>query len=116
MFIRSRSEAPKLSRAGLESAVLLSGADAETQLTVTWVEVEPGGGQAMHSHPQEQVYVVVSGEGRVTVDGEVADLRPGDLVHIPGGAEHAIATVGPQPLTYVSAATPPIAIKGFYET
>jgi hypothetical protein len=39
-------------------------------LSVTWVEGEPGSEQYRHAHDAEQVYVVVAGKGIMHVDGE----------------------------------------------
>ena len=91
---------------------------AETDLTITWVEVDPGASQMHHSHQPEQVYVIVAGEGRVSVTGEQRNVEAGDLVHIPSNADHAIENTGEHPLEYVSAATPAFPtedIEEFYE-
>lgn len=116
MHVRSRRAATQLRRSGLTSAVLLHPPDGDTALTVTWVAVEPGAAQPMHSHPQEQVYVIVEGTGRVTVGEETADVEAGTLVHIPGDAPHAVRNTGTGVLNYVSAATPPLALDAFYES
>ncbi|MFW5929944.1 MAG: cupin domain-containing protein [Halobacteriota archaeon] len=91
--------------------------DFETDLTLTWVEVEPGESQDVHSHSQEQMYVVVEGEG-VHVDGEESDVSSGDAVHVPSNASHGIENTGEGVLEYVSAATPGIPldmVEEFYE-
>jgi mannose-6-phosphate isomerase-like protein (cupin superfamily) len=120
MRVSSRDEAPTLSRGdGLVSTILHSERDAaDTDLTITWVEVDPGASQVHHSHDPEQVYVVVAGEGRMSVAGEQRDVAAGDLVHIPSNADHAIENTGAEPLEYVSAATPAFpseAVEAFYE-
>lgn len=78
----------------------------DTELTVTWVDVEPGAHQKLHSHDPEQVYLVVRGEARMTVDDEEREVRAGDLIHVPSNAEHAIKNTGDGILEYISAATP----------
>ena len=85
-----------------------------TDLTVTWVEIGPGGRQPAHSHPAEQIYVIVAGAGGVEADGKRARVGRGDLVHLPGGSRHGIANVEGEPLIYVSAATPAIDVRAFY--
>jgi quercetin dioxygenase-like cupin family protein len=42
----------------------------------------------MHSHPNEQVGYVISGELEMTIDGVVRVCAPGDCYHIPGDVEH----------------------------
>lgn len=120
MRTTSTAEAPALSRGdGVVSRLLHSPRqDAETDLTVTWVEMAPGAVQERHSHEAEQVYVVLAGAGRMHVDDEEQQVAAGNLVHVPGGAEHGLENTGDEPLEYVSAATPAIPdgdVQAFYE-
>ena len=117
----NREEVPALSRGdGVVSRLLHTQGDApDTDLTVTWVEVEPGSEQVAHSHLPEQVYVVVAGEGRMRVGNEERDVSAGDVVHIPPNAEHGIENTGDEMLEYVSAATPAFPreqVERFYES
>jgi len=85
-------------------------------LTVTWVDVPPGAEQRPHSHPDsEQVYVIVRGSGHIWVAGDTERVAEGDLVFIPPGAEHGIKNEGPDPLVYVSAASPPMSMVELYD-
>lgn len=43
-------------------------------------------GQAPHG--LDEVYYVVEGRGKLSVDGEVLDVRPGSVVFVAAGAEH----------------------------
>lgn len=47
----------------------------------------------MHSHPNEQVGIVVSGEIEMTVGGEVRVCVPGESYAIPGDVEHTARAV-----------------------
>ena len=120
MHITSSEDAPALSRGdGLVSRILLSERDVpDTDLTITRVEVEPGAEQVIHSHDPEQVYVILAGQGRMTVGGDTERVEAGDLVHVPSKTDHGIENTGKEPLEYVSAATPafPMAeVDEFYE-
>ena len=78
-------------------------------MTVTWVDVPPGAEQRAHSHPDsEQVYVIVRGQGRMSVAGDVEHVGEGDLVFIPPATNHAIVNEGSEDLVYVAAAAPPV--------
>ena len=44
-----------------------------------WAKFEPGGTYELHSHPHEQMSVIVSGRMRLTVGDEVRDIGPGDM-------------------------------------
>lgn len=108
MQVLNKNEAPELSREdGLVSHILHSERDVEsTDLTVTWVDVEPGSKQVVHEHGPEQVYIIISGEGMMHVGGEEREVREGDLIHIPSNTEHGIRNTSQETLEYISAATP----------
>jgi mannose-6-phosphate isomerase-like protein (cupin superfamily) len=92
---------------GLVSHLLHSRADvSETDLTITWVEVEPGASQVPHAHDPEQVYVIVAGRGLMTVGDDRREVSAGELVHIPSNTDHGIENTGTETLEYVSSATP----------
>ena len=64
-----------------------------TGLVVQCIEVNQP--SPMHSHSDvEQIYLISSGRGLVTVDGETVEVTPDDLVFIPAGADHCIAPAG----------------------
>jgi quercetin dioxygenase-like cupin family protein len=53
----------------------------------------PGGGPPPHTHAWEEIYVVLSGEMDVLVDGVVKRLRTGDLAHVPANTPHGYTTI-----------------------
>ena len=51
----------------------------------------PGAGTQRHHHAKtEEIYVVLSGSGRMEIEGEDRDVAPGDAILIPPGARHEI--------------------------
>ena len=118
MFVRKMTEAPERGREGLVSQVLLQEGDiAESEMAVTWVEVEPGGRQGSHSHAPQQVYVVVRGRGVMHVGQDREEVGVGDLVFIPSNEPHHIENVSDgEPVTYVSVATPAFSLTDLYDT
>jgi quercetin dioxygenase-like cupin family protein len=55
-------------------------------------EIEAGARQRSHAHADdEQVYIVIQGEGKVSAGKEAADVSRGDLVAIPPNPVHEIA-------------------------
>ena len=117
MRVRRLSEAAVEERGRLRSHFLLDAGDLGSRnLTVTWVDVPPGAEQRAHSHPDsEQVYVIVRGTGRMRVAGDNEQVTEGDLVFIPPGAEHGIVNDSPDPLVYISAASPPVSMAELYD-
>jgi mannose-6-phosphate isomerase-like protein (cupin superfamily) len=69
--------------AGIQARFARSHIDSE-QIGVTLLSYEPGVRSPMgHSHrEQEEVYVIVSGSGRIKLDDEIHDLRPWSVVRI----------------------------------
>ncbi|MCA8930777.1 MAG: cupin domain-containing protein, partial [Alphaproteobacteria bacterium] len=60
-----------------------------SRMRATNVSFTPGARTAWHQHPVGQVLYVVSGVGRVQLEGEpVQELRPGDTAMIPPNTRH----------------------------
>lgn len=63
---------------------------AGDKLMLLRVDGAAGAQAPAHSHPHEQISLIMSGRVRFRVSGEERELGPGDAVHIPGGAEHEV--------------------------
>jgi mannose-6-phosphate isomerase-like protein (cupin superfamily) len=117
MFRRSKAEAARRELPGLESYLLLGRGDvADDNLTVTWVDVQPGAAQQPHSHAPEQVYVIARGSGVMHVNDDAQPVTVGDAVYIPPNATHYIENTGQEVLAYISAATPSFESEPIYES
>lgn len=53
----------------------------------------PGGGPPPHKHKWEEIYVVLSGEMEVMVDGKTSRLKAGEFAHVPADTPHAYKTL-----------------------
>ncbi|HEV8573642.1 MAG TPA: cupin domain-containing protein [Dehalococcoidia bacterium] len=109
MNIQPLNTAPVNERGGQTSHLLLGREQfGSKNLAITWVEGAPGSMQAVHGHPDnEQVYVIVRGQGVMQVGDDMQEVGEGTLVFIPPGAAHAIKNTGDEPLVFVSATSPP---------
>ena len=58
------------------------------------IEFEPGAVVPLHSHPHEQLGIVLSGMQALVVDGVPHELGPMEAYVLPGGVEHS-AYCGP---------------------
>ena len=63
-------------------------------VTLSFLSLSPGLDAKLHSHPEEQVVVVLEGEMDVAVDGKLYRVRAGDVAVIPGGVPHSAVTLG----------------------
>ena len=74
------------------------------------VDIVPPGKRACPYHfhyAQEEVFVVLEGEGTLRVAGEMVPIRRGDVISIPPGPEypHHIINTSDAPLKYLSLST-----------
>ena len=67
---------------------------AGEHIQLSLVDIPPDGEVYEHSHPNEQMGMVVSGTALFVVGGEEKLLGPGDLYRIPGGVPHHVRPVG----------------------
>src|SRR4051794_32119271 len=79
------------------------------QLGVSIVTLAPGGEVIRHRHDYEEAYFVVSGVGRMYLDGVGEfDLSPGRAVYIPSGRIHGqVNSSTDEDLSILCALSPP---------
>lgn len=80
-----------------------------TQQELCWVKFEPGSVYPMHSHPYEQVSVLVQGRLRLTVGEETRDVGPGDMWFAPANTAHGGEILGDEPVIFIDVYAPPSA-------
>lgn len=57
-------------------------------ILVSLLDFSPNSVVPMHSHPEEQVGIVLEGELYMTIGGETRLMKAGELYVIPGDVEH----------------------------
>ena len=72
-----------------------------------WAKFEPGGTYEFHSHPHEQMSVIVSGRMRLTVGNEVREIGPGDMWYAPANVKHGGEILGDEPVVFIDVYAPP---------
>jgi len=63
---------------------------AGTNVMLSVVRLEPGSVVTDHSHPHEQMGILLEGRLEFTVGGITRLLGPGDMWRIPGGVVHGV--------------------------
>ncbi|MFO0947411.1 MAG: cupin domain-containing protein [Planctomycetota bacterium] len=63
------------------------------RLMTSVVEFEANAVVEEHSHPHEQMGIVLSGRAVFTVGGETRTLGPGDVYRIPGNIKHKVVAL-----------------------
>lgn len=69
------------------------------------IRFEPGATVPLHSHPHEQLGIVLEGMQALVVDGVTHDLGPFEAYVLPGGVEHS-AHCGPDGALVLDVFTP----------
>lgn len=79
------------------------------------IRVAPGDRvRPAHSHPLgEEVIYILSGYGRVLVDGEVAPVRTGSTVLFPQGAVHMLHNTSSEEMKVVCFFAPPTSLDNY---
>jgi quercetin dioxygenase-like cupin family protein len=76
------------------------------RITLAIVELDPGAVAPEHTHPSEQLGIVLAGELRFRVGDEERLLRPGGTWRILGSVPHS-AVAGPQGAVVIDVFSPP---------
>lgn len=63
------------------------------RLMVSVVDLEPGSVVEEHSHPHDQVGMLLEGKAVFTIGGEEKTLQAGDVYCIPGNVKHKVITL-----------------------
>jgi len=107
MNIIRKETAPTYERDKIKSYLLVAESTTGAKnITTTLVEMEPAGVQKIHSHVTEQCYMLLEGEGIMTVDEEELKVATGDTIFIPSNSPHGLRNIGNKVLRYVSAGSP----------
>jgi quercetin dioxygenase-like cupin family protein len=63
------------------------------RLMLSLVDLEPGSVVLEHSHPHEQMGMLISGRVEFTIGGVTKVLGPGEMWRIPGHVPHMVRTL-----------------------
>jgi mannose-6-phosphate isomerase-like protein (cupin superfamily) len=77
------------------------GAEHGLEITVLFVDAQPGRGPALHRHPYAEVFIVQEGQATFTVDGKQQEVRTGDILVARANQAHSFVNSGTGPLRQV---------------
>jgi quercetin dioxygenase-like cupin family protein len=63
------------------------------QMMLSLVEMEPGAVVEQHSHPHEQMGLMLEGVADFTIGDQTRRVRAGEMWRIPGGVRHKVVAV-----------------------
>lgn len=70
-------------------------------ISIIFVKAEPGRGPSLHTHPYDEVLVILEGRARATVGDTTVDVEGGDVVVVHAGEPHGFTNTGDQPLRQI---------------
>ena len=66
------------------------------------VTMQPGTSIGLHPHIEdEEIYYILKGKGRVTDNGKVKEVEPGDAIVTGAGSKHALENIGSNILEFI---------------
>lgn len=66
-----------------------------------------GGATQEHYHPKaEEIYYITHGTGKMRIEGEMRDVKPGDAIAIPPGQKHKLWNTGNEVLRLLCCCAP----------
>jgi mannose-6-phosphate isomerase-like protein (cupin superfamily) len=75
--------------------------------------IDEGSSSNPHQHPNEEMFIVVEGSGRVIVGGEEAPVSAGTVVRVPSGQSHQLVNEGTGVLKVACVASPAFGMADF---
>jgi quercetin dioxygenase-like cupin family protein len=84
-----------------EIAHELVGAEHDLDITLLFIDAEPGRGPALHRHPYAEIFIVQAGQATFTIEGEYHEAAAGDILIAHANEAHAFVNSGTGPLRQV---------------
>jgi len=109
MDVKNLDEAPAfITKDGSEIRELLAHRNSAIRnQSLAEARVPAGGSTLEHYHPKtEEIYYITTGAGRVRIENETRDVKPGDAIAIPPGRKHKLWNTGNEPLKLLCCCAP----------
>jgi len=109
MDIKNLDEvAPFITKDGSEIRELLAHRNSVIRnQTLAEARLPVGGSTQEHFHPQaEEIYFITHGFGRMRIEDELREVKPGDAIAIPPGRKHKLWNTGKETLRLLCCCAP----------
>jgi transcriptional regulator with XRE-family HTH domain len=97
-----------LEQSGLEYELLCPDVDRRMEVWIGHLAPNSATGDSRRGHAGEELMLVLAGRMGVEYGSDVAVLERGDSIYIDGTVPHRMRALGDEPLTFLSALTPPV--------
>ncbi|QQQ79651.1 cupin domain-containing protein [Actinosynnema sp. CA-299493] len=96
MEVIKRGTLPTIQMDGEVAAYIFDGrSHGNLESSAFIVDVPVGRGPGLHTHPYDEIFVVVEGTVRLEADGETVEATPEEICVVRAGVPHAFTNVGP---------------------
>jgi len=109
MFIRKLSSCKEFTAGdGTALRELVHGPKEGLKLgySLAHARLAPGKSSLLHRLTGSEVYYLLSGHGRMEIDGEMKDVTAGDVIYIPPKSVQRIANIGADELAFLCLVDP----------
>jgi len=109
MDIRNLDEVPAfITKDGSEIRELLAYRNSVIRKqSLAEARLTPGASTQEHYHPKtEEIYYITQGTGRMRIEDELREVKPGDAIAIPPGRKHKIWNTGTDTLRLLCCCVP----------
>ncbi|HET8844354.1 MAG TPA: cupin domain-containing protein [Ktedonobacteraceae bacterium] len=65
-----------------------------TSVSVILVDIPPGEGPKLHSHPYEEIFIVQEGQAIYTIGSTTLEAKAGQIAIVPAGVPHKFVNSG----------------------
>ncbi|MFD1148294.1 cupin domain-containing protein [Saccharothrix hoggarensis] len=95
MEVVKKDSLPTVQIDGEVAAHIFDGSAHGTTSSAFIVDVAVGKGPRRHSHPYDEIFIIIEGRVSVEADGEVREAGPEDVLIVRTGVPHAFTNLGP---------------------
>jgi len=109
MHVKNLDEVPAfITKDGSEIRELLAHRNSAVRNhSLAEARVPVGGSTLEHYHAKtEEIYYITAGSGRMRIESETRDVRPGDAIAIPPGSKHKLWNTGSETLKLLCCCAP----------
>jgi mannose-6-phosphate isomerase-like protein (cupin superfamily) len=109
MHVKNLAEVPAfITKDGSEIRELLAHRNSAIRhQSLAEARLPVGASTQEHYHPKaEEIYYITQGTGRLRIEGELRDVKPGDAIAIPPGKKHQLWNTGTEILRLLCCCAP----------
>jgi mannose-6-phosphate isomerase-like protein (cupin superfamily) len=105
---RVSEEPPFITKDGSEIRELLAYRNSSIRnQSLAEARLPAGASTQEHYHAKaEEIYFITRGQGRMRIEGEMAEVKAGDAIAIPRGKKHKLWNIGAEPLVLLCCCSP----------